>query len=372
MEELENLIRGRIQREGRITFEAFMEMALYEPGLGYYASPGAEVGRAGDFFTSPHLHPIFGAMLGLQAEEMWEALGEPRDFRLIEAGPGRGWLARDILDYLKGRELYKSLSYTLVELNPHMRKRQRELLAGHAGKVGWASSLGEIKDAAGLILTNELLDALPVHLVQMEDSLKEIYVALEGEKLVEEPGPPSDPSLESYFEEFGIHLPAGYRTEVNLRMKRWLSEAASTLGEGFLLTIDYGYPARDLYAPERDRGTLMCYRGHEVNEEPLERAGRQDITTHVNFSALKRWGEELGLRGIGFARQGPYLVSLGIDAMIAELAERSPDYAREISKVKGLIMPGGMGDTHKVLVQYRGSGSPSLRGFAMKNQIGAL
>lgn len=372
MGELESLIRDRIQREGRITFEAFMEMALYEPELGYYASPGAEVGRAGDFYTSPHLHPIFGAMLGLQAEEMWEAMGRPRDFRIVEAGPGRGWLAKDILDYLKKRELYGSLSYTLVELSPHMRKRQMELLAGHPGKVNWASSLGDIKDVEGLILTNELLDALPVHLVVMEDSLMEIYVTLDGEKFVEQPGPPSSASLEKYFEEFGIRLPAGYRTEVNLRMRQWLSEAASALREGFLLTVDYGYPARELYAPDRDRGTMMCYHEHEVNEEPLERVGRQDITAHVNFSALKRWGEDLGLRGIGFTRQGPYLVSLGIDGMIAELMQSSPDYGREISKIKGLIMPGGMGDTHKVLVQYKGSGSPSLRGFEMKNQIGIL
>jgi SAM-dependent MidA family methyltransferase len=372
MGELESLIMERIQREGQITFEAFMEMALYEPDLGYYASQATEVGRAGDFYTSPHLHPIFGAMLGIQAEEMWEAMGRPRDFSLIEAGPGRGWLARDILDYLEGKELYEGLSYTLVEISPHMKKRQRELLAGHAGKVGWVSSLGEIQNAAGLIITNELLDALPVHLVVMEDSLKEIYVALEGEKLVEQVGQPSSPYLEKYFVEFGLSLPAGYRTEVNLGMRRWLSEAASALGKGFLLTIDYGYPSQELYSPERDRGTLMCYHKHQVNEEPLERVGRQDITAHVNFTALRSWGEELGLRGIGFTRQGPYLVSLGIDGMIAEMAKRSPDYAGEISKIKGLIMPGGMGDTHKVLIQYKGSGNPKLRGFAMKNQLNSL
>lgn len=372
MDELESLIIERIRREGPITFEAFMEMALYEPGMGYYTSPQAEVGRAGDFYTSPHLHPIFGAMLGRQAEEMWETMGRPTDFRIIEAGGGRGWLAKDMLDYLGGRDIYGHLAYTLVELNPRMRERQGELLKEHSKRVGWVSALKEIEDAAGVILSNELHDALPVHLVEMRDGLKEIYISLDAESFAEAPGPPSTPALAAYFEEFGITLPEGYRTEVNLRMKDWLSEAASTLREGFIITIDYGYPARELYSPERSRGTLMCYHKHEVNEDPLVRVGRQDITAHVNFSALRKWGSELGLMSIGFTRQGPYLISLGIDEMIASLYESSPDYGREISKIKGLIMPGGMGDTHKILIQYKGRAQPSLRGFGMRNLVDSL
>jgi len=372
MEELERIIRERILREGPITFAAFMEEALYHPGLGYYTSPDTEVGRAGDFYTSPHLHPIFGAMLGRQAEEMWGLMGRPGEFHVIESGPGRGWLAKDMLDHLRGRELYARLSYILVELNPHMRERQLGLLREHAAKTRWADSLGDIAGISGLILSNELMDALPVHMVEMRGGLKEVNVSVEGKRFVEILAPPSTPALESYFEEFGISLLEGYRAEVNLRMRGWLSEASSALKEGFVLTIDYGYPARELYAPERSRGTLMCYLRHEVNEDPLSRVGEQDITAHVNFSALKRWGEALGLKALGFARQGPYLVSLGIDEMIAGLMERSSDYEKDVSGIKGLVMPGAMGDTHKVLVQYKGSGSPELRGFSLKNQLSAL
>lgn len=376
MSELEDLIKDRIKAKGPMTFESFMAMALYHPGLGYYASPGTEIGRAGDFYTSPHLHPIFGAMLGRQAEEMWEVMGKPSEFTIVEAGGGRGWLARDLLDHLRGRDICDSLSYVMVELNPEMKERQATLLKDHAATVEWADALETIKPITGLILTNELFDAMPVHLIEQTDGgLMEIYVSLDGDTLVESPGAPSSPSIEAHLKEFGISLPARYRTEVNLRMKEWLEAAASVLENGFLLTIDYGYPARELYMEERDRGTLLCYHRHEVNENPLINIGEQDITAHINFSAMKRWGDELGLKSLGFTRQGPYLVSLGIDEMLEELLTSSPDYQSEINKVKGLIMPGAMGDTHKVLVQYKGNIAPekiSLRGFKMRNEAGSL
>ncbi len=373
MSELEGIIRDRILREGPMTFEAFMDTALYHPGLGYYTSAGTEIGRMGDFYTSPHLHPMFGAMLGRQAEEMWRIMGKPQEFDIVEAGGGRGWLAKDILDHLKGRNIYEGLSYTLIELNPEIKERQRELLKDHAGKVAWASGLTDLKCITGVILTNELLDALPVHLIEMNDGLKEIYVSVEGDRLVEIANPPSTGKISSCLEEFLVEkLPEGYRTEVNLGAKDWLRDAAGALKEGFIITVDYGFSAEDLYGPDRNRGTLLCYHKHQVNENPLQRIGSQDITAHVNFSALKKWGAEFGLKNIGFSRQGVYLVSLGIDEMIVLLLENSPDYEREISKVKGLIMPGTMGDTHKVLIQYKGDGHPALRGFSMKNLIDTL
>ncbi len=372
MNELEKLIRERIVNKGPMTFEDFMEMALYHPGLGYYTSPSTEIGRSGDFYTSPHLHPIFGAMLGRQAEEMWEIMGRPSKFSFVEAGGGRGWLAKDILDHLRGKPIYDCLSYTLAELNLSMRERQENLLKEHAPKVDWIRNLNEIKPVTGLILTNELLDAFPVHLVEMREGLKEIYVILDGERLSEASMKPSTMAIAGYFEEFGISLPEGYRTEVNLRVRSWLGEAAGILKEGFILTIDYGYPVEELYTPERDRGTLLCYHKHQVNEYPLQRIGEQDITAHINFSALKEWGEALGLKNIGFTRQGPYLVALGIDELLSELLESSSDYRSELSRVKGLIMPDRMGDTHKILIQYKGTSNPALRGFGIKNQLSTL
>jgi SAM-dependent MidA family methyltransferase len=271
-----------------------------------------------------------------------------------------------MLDYLRDKEIFPSLTYALVEINPRMEQRQRELLSGYVDKIKWAPSLGGLKGARGCILSNELLDALPVHLIEMDGELREVYVALDGDRFVEAPGSPSTEEIAAYLKEFSIDLPQGYRTEVNLSMKGWLGEVSGALSEGFLLTIDYGYPAWEYYSEERSRGTLLCYHRHRMGEDPYENIGRQDITSHVNFSALKKWGEEAGLRCIGFCRQGPYLVSLGIDELMADTD------VLDRARIKGLIMPGAMGETHKVMVQYRGKGTPELRGFRLKNQLNTL
>jgi SAM-dependent MidA family methyltransferase len=359
-------IRERIMREGPIPFEAFMQMALYHPGLGYYTSEEMEIGRAGDFYTSPHLHPLFGAMLGRQMEEMWDFMGRPGEFEVVEMGGGRGYLCKDMLDYLKGRDIFPGLSYTLVEINPRMAQRQKELLSDYTDKIKWTHSLAGLKEIRGCILSNELIDAMPVHLIETDGGLSEVYVTVEGDRFVETTGSPSTEGIAAYLREFSIELPRGYRTEVNLGMRGWLGEVSGALAEGFLLTIDYGYPAWEYYSEERTRGTLLCYHKHRLSENPYENIGRQDITSHVNFSALRKWGEQAGLGAVGFCRQGPYLVSLGIDELMADSG------VMDRARVKGLIMPGAMGDTHKVMVQYRGKGRPELRGFGLKNQLKSL
>jgi SAM-dependent MidA family methyltransferase len=370
VDDLARKIMERVLEEGPITFEAFMEMALYWPGLGYYAREDAEIGRAGDFYTSPHLHRAFGAMLGRQVEEMWQTMGRPGLFQVVEAGGGRGWLARDMLDYLRDREIFGSLRYALVEMNPHLARRQRELLSQYGDRLRWASSFGELGEIRGCVITNELLDALPVHLVEMHETLMEIYVGARDGKFVETAGPPSSAAIPSYFEEFGVRLSPGYRTEANLRMRGWLREVSSALKEGFVLTVDYGYPAWDYYGEDRTRGTLLCYHRHRSGENPYENVGRQDITAHVNFSALMKWGQEAGLRPLGYCRQGVYLVSMGIVQYMAGLG--SDGWQFEAAKIKGLILPGTMGESHKVMLQYKGEGSPAPRGFAMKNELWKL
>jgi SAM-dependent MidA family methyltransferase len=252
-----------------------------------------------------------------------------------------------------------------------MEKRQRIMLKEHMGKMRWTSSLGKARTKTGLVLSNEVLDALPVHVVLMENAPKEVYVAVESGRIKEITGPLSDPAIEEYIEEFSIELRPGFRTEINLALKDWLTEVSKAIEEGFLLSIDYGHPASDYYSEERDKGTLLCYHKHTVSEAPYERIGDQDITAHVNFSALKKWGEKVGFKCIGFSRQGTFLVSLGIDEIMNDLY-RSPEYSEEIAKIKGLILPGSMGDTHKVMIQYRGKGCPLLRGFEMRNQVDSL
>lgn len=378
---LRQKIIEKIRSEGPINFETFMEMALYYPGLGYYTKDSTKIGRTGDFYTSPHLHPVFGAMIGRQMEEMWMLMGMPEIFHVVEMGAGMGYLAKDMLEYLRkrqgvrgqksGENLFQSLRYTIVELNHAIKAKQQKLLSEFKDKINWIFSISELNSIRGCFLSNELLDAFPVRLIEMPDNsnneLKEVYVSIDRDDLVEVKMPCSA-EVKKYLDEFGIKLSEGYKTEVNLKIKDWLSEVNNKLLEGFILTIDYGYPAGDYYSEDRNRGTLLCYYQHRINENPYQNIGEQDLTAHVNFSSLKKWGDELGLKSLGFCSQGSYLVSLGIDEVIMELYGDSPDIF-DAAKIKGLILPHGMGESHKVMIQYKGKDEIRLKGFSFRNQM---
>jgi len=375
---LQQKIIRRIKSEGPITFKNFMEMALYEPELGYYSSEKTRIGRSGDFYTSSHLHTTFGMMIGKQIEEMWEIMNKPSVFQIVEMGSGAGYLCKDILEYYKGlgiggqgleREIIKNLQYIIVELNPAMREQQKKLLSDYSDKIRWASSVRELNDIKGCFLSNELLDAFPVHIIEMNDEIKEIFISADNEKLIEIKGAPGASEIADYLKEFSIEFEKGHRTEINLEIKKWLGEINRILTEGFILTIDYGYSSKDYYSEDRDRGTLLCYHEHRVTENPYQNIGEQDITAHVNFSSVKKWGDEIGIKTIGFCRQGTFLVSLGIDEAIAEIYKNSADYSFEVARIKKLILPDAMGETHKVIIQYKGSRKPALRGFTINNQF---
>ncbi len=367
--ELELKIVRRIGEEGPVTFEKFMDMALYDADFGYYRSGNIRIGREGDYYTSSCLHPVFGAMLGRQLEEMWEAMGRPRDFEVLEMGSGSGYLCRDILDSLKGSKIFTSLRYCIIEPGKSAKEEQQGVLRDYPEKVKWVSSPGEVNGVKGCLLSNELLDAFPVHLIQMEDGLKEVYVGFSGGRFVEYLDHPRDRAVHDYLAGFAARLERGYRTEVNLRIRDWLKSAAALLAAGFILTIDYGYTAQEYYSEDRNRGTLMCYHRHQLVEDPLVNIGEQDITAHVNFSAVKKWGEAEGIKTLGFCGQGAYLTSLGIDDELKRLAAESKDYPFELARIKKLIMPQGMGESHQVLIQYKGEGRPELKGFKLRNRM---
>jgi len=366
MNQLEKKISELIYSNGAISFESFMEMALYEPALGYYTSKDTNIGRDGDYFTSPHLHPIFGAMIGRQLEEFFSIMGEPEDFSILEFGAGRGYLAKDILDYLRDKKIYKFLRYLISEINPFLAEKQKALIKDHKDRVSWVD-ISKINPFIGCVISNELLDAFPVHLIEVRGQVKEVYVSIKDGRFIETLRDASPPIYE-YLKEFSIELPEGYRTEVNLRIKKWLKEIDRILKKGFILTIDYGYTAKDYYSEERSRGTLLCYKGHEISEDPYTDIGKKDITSHVNFSSLKKWADALGIETIGFCPQGTYLVSLGIDEAIMRLYD-SPDYLFDVAKIKRLILPGTLGETHKVMLQCKGYERPQLRGFSLRNQL---
>jgi len=388
MNPLEKKIIDRIRRDGPMTFETFMEMALYDPDHGFYASDRPRIGREGDFYTSSHLHPVFGAIAAKQMMEMWTVMDKPESFTILEMGAGEGYLCNDILSWLQRPEnvshmsgseeqnarhdFYDHVRYVIVEQNPRQMQRQKEHLDGHFGKVSWVVDVRDAGSITGCIFSNELLDAFPVHRVRMEETLKEIFINHDGNTFREQSFPLSTEELAQYFADAGLTLAPGHATEVNLRMKNWLSAIDTVLYTGFVFTIDYGHPAEEYYCEDRSRGTLMCYHRHQLSEDIFEHIGEQDITAHVDFSCLKRWGAEMGFQPVGYCSQGTFLLANGIDREIARLAETSPDYLFELARIKKLFMPQGLGESHKVMIQYKGSEVPKLKGFSIRNQLRIL
>jgi SAM-dependent MidA family methyltransferase len=364
--ELEELIRRRIaEAGGGIPFAEFMALCLYHPAYGYYMAPRSRIGREGDFFTSSSVHSLFGRLIARQLRQMWELLGQGA-FTVAEQGSGEGHLALDILDAVRAEapDFYAQLRYQLVEISPDNRARQAQQLAAHRERIGWCT-LEELAGMEGCILSNELADAFPVHVVEKRDGeLREVFVAATGDNFTEELRPLSTPAIAEHFRWLGMAPVEGNRAEVNLQAVRWMQEVGRLLGRGFVLTVDYGYPAAELYAPWRRNGTLMCYHRHSSGENPFLHVGCQDITAHVDFTALQRAGEEVGLLPLWLGEQYRFLLALGFVEALIELQAREPDEktARALRlTLKNLILPeGGMGETFKVLIQGKGVGSPEL------------
>jgi SAM-dependent MidA family methyltransferase len=363
--ELEKFLRKRIDETGGISFAEYMEHCLYHPRSGYYMESRTRIGKEGDFFTSSSVHSLFGRLISRQLRQMWEILGK-RAFAVVEQGAGEGHLCLDILNAAKEEspEFYGDLHYHLVEISSDNRRRQEKLLSGHLQKVGW-SSLEALNEVEGCFLSNELIDAFPVHLVENRDGeLQEVFVVVREGVLAESLRPLSTPEIAEYFLSLGAKPAPGNRAEVNLEAPRWIGKVAALLRRGFVMTIDYGYPAQELYAPFRRSGTLMCYYRHTANEDPFQHPGCQDITAHVDFTTLERAGEAGGLHTLFFGEQYRFLLGLGFVEALVEMQEKEPDEhrARALRLVlKNLILPeGGMGETFKVLVQGKGVGTQEL------------
>ena len=358
---LKAAIREAIREAGgAIPFREFMALALYHPALGYYASAREKIGRSGDYLTSPELTPLFGAMLGRQLREMWERLGRPERFGAVEAGPGTGVLARGVLSWA-GRaapDFAQALRYTLVETSAALAERQRATLAAEGLAAEWRSDLPAA--VTGCIFSNELLDALPVHRVAVKGgALREVYVTVDGDGFAEELRDPA-PDVSAYFDALGLLPGDGCLAEVNLEAPRWVASAAGALGRGYVITFDYGYEAAELYVPWRTDGTLLCFYRHNPSSDPYARIGRQDITTHVDFTTVRRAGEEAGLRTLGLTTQSQFLAALGIGEALQPPSGDEPkmeEYFARRRAVTELLDPGGLGRI-KVLVQARGAGGP--------------
>jgi len=377
---LKREIISRIRQRGRITFREFMNLCLYHPLNGYYCSNREKIGRRGDYYTSPCVHPIFGQMIAKQIQQMWVIMGGKSGFRIVEFGSGKGILCHDILCYLRKEtpDFFGSLSYQLVETSPFFRREGENLLLenGFGEKVQWILPKrleSEHFRVQGCILSNELIDSFPVHLVTlMGGHLREIYVTHEEGEFREEIGELSSAELEDYFEKLGVVLDEGQRAEVNLMALDWMEMVSRILTKGFVITIDYGHEAESLYSPFRRNGTLLCYYGHTRHDNPYERIGFQDITSHVDFTSLMAKGREKGLRRAGFTTQYRFLISLGFLKEAQRLMGEdgfSLEGIRNWLAMKTLILPdGGMGDVFKVLIQHKGLNNPQLNGLRDLNQ----
>jgi SAM-dependent MidA family methyltransferase len=300
---LQQLISERIQRDGPVTFAEYMRMALYEPGYGYYMTGASKIGWAGDYFTSTDVSSLFATCMGRQLYAMWEKLKRPKHFIVLEQGAGRGHLAQGVQAWAQkaAPEFHTALDYRTEDI----RARQDVL------------DTEQTSDAPYVILSNELIDAFPVHIVEKRgERLYEVFVDVQPEgRLYEVLDEPSTPEVANYLDIYKIPwctFDDGWRAEINLDALRWVQRTSEHVRRGFIFIIDYGDKAKALYTAWRRRGTLLCYFQHQANERPLVRPGEQDITAHVNFSALIDEGRRLGLRLHKFTTQRLWLESMGV------------------------------------------------------------
>lgn len=378
--ELVTAISSEIAKSGPIPFVRFMELALYHPQYGYYmrqpdgANP-ERIGWSGDFYTSSDVHPILGRAIAAQARQMDELLGHPTPFTIVEMGAGKGLLARDCLAAIHARQddFASRVRYVLIERSPAMQALQRQNLApwlNQPGLVTWVEGLDALgpRSVTGLFFSNELVDAFPVHRIQMAGGqAQELFVDYRDGRFEECLKPLSTPALSHYLQRLNQTWPEGYRTELNLQALEWMEQVAQRIDRGFVLTIDYGHTAQDLYGPERKNGTFLCYYQQLTGDVPYERIGQQDMTAHVDFTSLATVGAAAGLNVTGFTNQMSFLMGLGVEEMIGQLDPESPEFGAAIH----LLKPDGMGRTFKILVQHRGVERPDLDGLKFKPFFGA-
>ena len=373
-----DLVHAAIAERGKITFAEFMEVALYAPGAGYYTAPpdlgnedsnsaarhssasrnpevALQTGPPHDYYTAPHLHAVFGAYIARHVAQVWQELGEPSRFDVVEMGAGRGIMAWDVLNGLRKEspDCWRCTHYQLIDRGPGPNHEQKEALAAAAAHPVF---VGESIAApvVGMVLSNELLDALPVHRVCIrQGELQELYVTVRDGALREEFGAPSCPELADFLERLG-RPPEGWQGEICLAALAWLETVARVLKRGTVVTIDYGATWQELCSTRWVEGTLACYYRHGVHRNPYIRIGAQDITAHVNFSALMEYGETAGLGRGSVQSQAEYLLGLGVGEELAALAHQpvTAETQRAKRAITDLIWPDGLGG-FRVLVQAK-------------------
>ncbi len=359
-------LQSEIAAHGPMTFARFMQLAIYHPEHGYYAGKSVTAGTEGDFLTAPETDPIFGWTLARQVAQCWEQLEQPEEFTILEAGAGRGTLARDLLEGLQRSfpACFEATQYTLADVNKDRLAEARSALqaAGFGDKQGENTR----KPITGLVIANELLDAFPFHrLVVQDGELREIYTDWSEGAFVDQTGDLSSAILAEPFQ--GLDLIEGQRLEVSPDSWRWAKSLGERIERGYAILIDYGYPAAELYSPERAEGMLRTYHEHLVSNDPYRYIGKQDITCHVDFTAVARAAGEGGMAELGLVSQTAFFAGLGIEQVLMDLQRERPDgqrYANARQAVMHLLDPRGLGRFRVLALGKDVPAEPPLRGLS--------
>ena len=368
---LRQKIEDEIRQHGPIAFSRYMQLCLYDPELGYYSRNAEQFGKAGDFYTSSDVHAVFGRLLARQFDQMWRTLGSPAQIELLELGPGRGLFARDVLDWCEKKfsDFLRALHYTLAESSPALRDRLQTTLNSHfaSGKASLAPRLPSSSTESParvnlqraltpeiplLIFANEFFDALPVEILSTEGSLR---IDFRDGHLTETWAPASPQELE-FLDRYAVHPEPGERIEVPFLASAYMTAAAQLIQRGFLIAVDYGY-TRDEQLDGRHRGTLSAFRQHTVTANPYQAPGEQDITAHVNFSALAAAATAQGMTVSKLLTQSQFLMGIGEDNQFSDAFEDSrlpQEKAKVALQLKHLVTPAGMGESFHVLIASRG------------------
>jgi SAM-dependent MidA family methyltransferase len=356
--DLVEFVRDTIARDGLIPFAWFMEQALYHPEFGYYSSGQCQIGRRGDYFTNVSVGPLFGRLLAAQFAQMWEMLGRPGDFTIVEQGAHHGDFARDILETVRerSRDFFSALHYCVIEPFPVLEVRQRETVRDFTEKFTWRKSLSDLEPFTGVHFSNELLDSMPVRLVSRDgdDDWKERRVDRAGGGFVFVATQIDDEKLSHHLGKVPRAGDIYYETEVNLAALDWMGSVAGKLARGFILAVDYGYPRAEFYAAERASGTLQCRANHGVLSSPLVEIGRADITAHVDWTSIAERAEEEGLSLLGFTDQHHFVTGLLEDCAPRESERRA---------LQTLLHPEMLGTRFQYLALGKGVPERKLCGF---------
>jgi SAM-dependent MidA family methyltransferase len=355
---------------GRIDFARFMQLALYAPGLGYYSAGSRKFGEAGDFVTAPERSALFSRALAQQCHEVLMRIGGD----ILEFGAGSGVMAADILAELERLNVLPE-HYFIMEISADLRERQREMITQKvpqlAERVVWLDALPDAFE--GVVLGNEVLDAMPVHRFRIRDGEpRELFVMWDGERfLLDEEAPDAAlyPRLKALQDE--LDLDEGYESEINLLAGEWVAGLGRWLTRGVALLIDYGFPRAEYYHPQRSGGTLMCHYRHRAHDDALTLIGLQDITAHVDFTAVAEAAVAAGLSVRGFANQANFLIGCGLTELLAAEEGDARSQLSRAAEVKTLTLPSEMGELFKVIALTRGW-EGALRGFALRDERSRL